>query len=145
MRREPASSIDLPYDTSSARAARHWAATVLDGVIGDDVVYDITVCVSELVTNSIEHTTPTDHRKDVTCKIYIRHLTTTTLVHLECVDPGSEERAPIDRWAADNDEHGRGLRIVDGFADEWGYDDTVPDQRTTWFIIVVQRPDPQSN
>ena len=139
--RPEAPSIDLPYDASSVRAARHWTASVLDGVVGRDLIYNITVCVSELVTNSIEHTAPTDHRKDVTCKVRIRPLVSATLIHVECIDAGSEKRKPIGRAVVDTDEHGRGLHIVAGFADDWGYDDTIPGQRTTWFIVVVESSD----
>jgi anti-sigma regulatory factor (Ser/Thr protein kinase) len=132
-------AIDLPYDASSPKVARRWAANTLKEVVNDDMAYDITVCLSELVTNSLEHTTPTIDRKDLTCKIHVRSLPSVTLIHVECIDPGSQQSTPNRRPASDTDINGRGLKIVESLADEWGHDDTVPGQRTTWFIVVVGR------
>jgi anti-sigma regulatory factor (Ser/Thr protein kinase) len=132
-------SIDLPYDRSSVGVARRWAADVLAGVVGDDVINDVTVCLSELVTNSLKHTAPTVDRKDITCKIHVRPLRSIMLIHVECVDPGSKQHAPVARPVSGTDEQGRGLQIVAGIATEWGDDDSVSGQRTTWFIVDVEQ------
>lgn len=131
-------AVDLPYDPSSVSVARHWITDILSGVVSDDIIYNVTVCVSELVTNSLEHTAPTDERKDITCRIHVKLLTSMLLIHVECIDPGSQGSAPAGRQAAATDEHGRGLQIVKEFGDEWGYDDKICGQRTTWFIVVTE-------
>lgn len=50
-------SIRLDPARSSTSTARRWLRIALTGVVPDDVLEDATLVVSELVANSVEHTT----------------------------------------------------------------------------------------
>ncbi|MGW7397272.1 ATP-binding protein [Streptomyces cyaneofuscatus] len=87
------------------------------------MVQDVTVVVSELVTNAIEH-----GRGAVGFRL---SLTGEGLL-LEVVD-GNPVHARL-RSAAADDEHGRGLLLVSCLAADWG---VSKDGRTTWAFFPV--------
>lgn len=131
----------FPYDPRSPAEARHWARDVLktDGLASDEEIYDITVCVSELVTNSIEHTNPVRDCARISLKIRLDPLPSKTRIYVEVTDAGSADRTPIKRQATATDLDGRGLKIVSEYADAWGYEDLADGRRTTWFVKFTER------
>ena len=131
----PVSIIDLPYEGPSARDARCWARGVLAGLVGDETIDAVVVCVSELVTNSQVHTRPSLDRKEITCRLKI---TTAGGVRIrgEVIDAGSPGEAPTSRQVNADDEAGRGLsQVVSGYAGAWGYEQSSLHEGMTWFIV----------
>jgi anti-sigma regulatory factor (Ser/Thr protein kinase) len=91
-------------------AARHDVADVLSGLEPDDV-YAIQLMVSELATNCVRHCgTPFDLMIDV-MPLEVR-------VEVTDLGPGR----PTVRSPSPTDPTGRGLRIVDRLAHQWGVD-----------------------
>ncbi|MGI5256990.1 ATP-binding protein [Streptomyces angustmyceticus] len=73
---------------------------------------DITVCVSELVTNAVRHGSPAGHL------ILVRVIVNEMLLRIEVHDAGASP--PRLQAPADDDQAGRGLFLVDALADDWG-------------------------
>lgn len=73
---------------------------------------DITLCVSELVTNAVRHGSPAGHL------ILVRVSVNEMVLRIEVHDAG--ESRPRMQAPADDDQAGRGLFLVDALADDWG-------------------------
>ncbi|MPY51312.1 ATP-binding protein [Streptomyces acidicola] len=96
--------------------------------------FDVRLCVSELVTNVIDHVgegTP----------VTVRVLSTDTGgTRVEVTDP--DPRAlPVLLHAATTDESGRGLALLGACARRWGVE-TGADRKTIWFELTA--PDQES-
>ncbi|WP_377270909.1 ATP-binding protein [Peterkaempfera sp. SMS 1(5)a] len=97
--------------------------------LADDLVGDAELCISELVGNAVMHTD--SHR--VHCRIWSAQQT----LFLEVDDEG-RLRLPAVAPADDEDEHGRGMLLVETFAEAWG---TVPrpglSGKTVWVALPM--------
>ncbi len=121
-------SVRLPADPTSAAAARRyvheWVAGLgrRDSSVNDDAV----LCVSELVSNALQHTAS--------------HAVTVTVsrdaggVRIEVGDESSVE--PVVR-AAPDDERGRGLGIVSSVTSGWGVEHHADDGKSVWAAIAL--------
>jgi anti-sigma regulatory factor (Ser/Thr protein kinase) len=112
----------LPVDGRSVAAARRFLRTVLDGhqaTSSDEAV----LMVSELVTNAVRHA-------HTLLRLVVCFADQTLRVEVHDDDPTLP--------AAPRPEHdatsGRGLRIIDDLADEWGITPSA-DGKTVWFEI----------
>ncbi|UED83361.1 ATP-binding protein [Streptomyces profundus] len=126
----PGESFALPARDTSVATARHRTRVQLYGWgLSPSTSDTAQLIVSELVTNAILHT----HSSQVRCLLW----STGQLLRIEVADEGS---GPIPRRAAscqrrpgDDQEHGRGLLLLDALAARWGV--ISPDQRagcTVW-------------
>lgn len=134
-------AIDVPYSLDSPAAAREWvAAAVADfGVTDNDLIYDMGVCISEVVTNALQHTRPSRRRDCITCRLRTKPILGDWFgLVVEVTDAGSYIRGPHVQEADAEQETGRGLRIVKALAMSWGHHEES-DGRTTWFLFVYQR------
>jgi signal transduction histidine kinase/DNA-binding response OmpR family regulator/serine phosphatase RsbU (regulator of sigma subunit) len=103
-------SFEVSYHTSAARTARAEVGPLLEAWdIRRELVGDVTLVVSELVTNAVLHGLPPVRLQ--LCKLS-RQLV------VEVSDGGMlfSRRRPASR----DDEHGRGLQVVAAVSDEWG-------------------------
>lgn len=113
--------LNVEPDPAEVGRARRWARSRLTGSgIGPDepLAEALVLIVSELVTNAVVHTGcpavlrmcvpagPGGHCEDGT-------------VRIEVAD--SSGRPPVPRRAGGDDSGGRGLELVDGLADRWGW------------------------
>ncbi|RYJ07341.1 MAG: PAS sensor protein, partial [Actinomycetales bacterium] len=97
--------------TLSVADARAFVMSQLDAWdVPEDVVRDLALVSSELVTNALVH--GGDH-------VRLRLERTGARV-VVLVDDDAEERLPTSRDPSDDDESGRGLHIVEALSDEWG-------------------------
>lgn len=116
--------LEIRPDPAEVGRARRWARSRLAGSgIGADEPLSETLIllVSELVTNAVVHTG---------CPAVLRLLLTgvcedpsgarTGTVRLEVADGSA--CPPVPRRAAGDETGGRGLELVDGLADRWGWD-----------------------
>ncbi|MFC8695325.1 ATP-binding protein [Streptomyces parvus] len=111
--------LEVGPDPAEVGRARRWARSRLVGSgIGDDepLAETLILLISELVTNAVVHTG---------CPAVLRMLFgggasgTAGTVRVEVAD--ASDRPPLQRHAAGEDTGGRGLELVDGLADRWGW------------------------
>ncbi|MEV1062308.1 ATP-binding protein [Streptomyces sp. NPDC050263] len=116
--------LEIRPDPAEVGRARRWARSRLVGSgIGDEepLAETLILLVSELVTNAVVHTG---------CPAVLRlslpggsagpgGAGEPSVVRLEVAD--TSDRAPVPRCAGDEATGGRGLALVDGLADRWGW------------------------
>ncbi|MET7704132.1 MULTISPECIES: ATP-binding protein [unclassified Streptomyces] len=115
--------LEIRPDPAEVGRARRWARSRLAGSgIGADepLAETLILLVSELVTNAVVHTG---------CPAVVRLLLTGVpgdasgavpgMVRLEVIDSSACPPAP--RHADGDETNGRGLELVDGLADRWGW------------------------
>lgn len=118
--------LEIRPDPAEVGRARRWARSRLAGSgIGDEepLAETLILLVSELVTNAVVHTG---------CPAVLR-LSLPSVSEGEAADDPAEpsivrlevadisDRAPVPRCAGDDATGGRGLALVDGLADRWGW------------------------
>ncbi|MEV8587606.1 ATP-binding protein [Streptomyces sp. NPDC051180] len=106
--------LEVGPDPAEVGRARRWARSRLAGSgIGDDepLADTLVLLISELVTNAVVHTG---------CPAVLRMLFAAEGgVRVEVAD--TSDRPPRPRHAQGDDTNGRGLELVDGLADRWGW------------------------
>ncbi|MER6529137.1 ATP-binding protein [Streptomyces sp. NPDC001508] len=110
--------LEIRPDPAEVGRARRWARSRLagSGIAADEQLAEILILlVSELVTNAVVHTG---------CPAVLRLSLPGTAaepatVRLEVADTSA--RAPVPRCAGGEATGGRGLALVDGLADRWGW------------------------
>ncbi|HEY5836505.1 ATP-binding protein [Streptomyces sp.] len=108
--------LEVGVDPAEVGRARRWARSRLvgSGIRADEPVAEtLILLISELVTNAVVHTG---------CPAVLRMLFPTAPaapVRVEVADVS--EAPPAPRHARRDDTGGRGLELVDGLADRWGW------------------------
>jgi anti-sigma regulatory factor (Ser/Thr protein kinase) len=110
--------LEIRPDPAEVGRARRWARSRLagSGIKADEALAEtLILLVSELVTNAVVHTG---------CPAVLRlslpgAATEPSIVRLEVAD--SSDRAPVPTCADGDATGGRGLALVDGLADRWGW------------------------
>jgi anti-sigma regulatory factor (Ser/Thr protein kinase) len=110
--------LEVRPDPAEVGRARRWARSRLagSGIAADEPLAEtLVLLVSELVTNAVVHTG---------CSAVLRlslpgAVTREATVRLEVADASG--RAPVPRCADGDATGGRGLALVDGLADRWGW------------------------
>jgi len=100
-------SIDLPRDPTASHLAREQVTDRLSGTLDHSVMADVTLAVSELVTNALLHGAG---------RIELHVEADDRSVKAEVVDAGRGLEQVIREHGVD----GHGLRIVGQVADKWG-------------------------
>ena len=124
---------DFPNAARSVGAARHYVLGALAGSPAaelPDIIDVIGVLVSELATNCVLHA-----RTAFTVAVE----GSATAVRIDVTDHGGgvpAVRTPMPRQAS-----GRGLQLVQAFADRWGVTTPRPGRgKTVWFTIALPAP-----
>ncbi|MFD8235002.1 ATP-binding protein [Streptomyces sp. NPDC059696] len=110
--------LEIRPDPAEVGRARRWARSRLagSGIQADEPLAEtLILLVSELVTNAVVHT----GRAAVLRLSLPPVVTEEATVRLEVADRSG--RAPVPRCAGDDATGGRGLALVDGLADRWGW------------------------
>ncbi|MEU6143166.1 ATP-binding protein [Streptomyces sp. NPDC047081] len=110
--------LEVRPDPAEVGRARRWARSRLAGSgieVDEPLAETLILLVSELVTNAVVHTG---------CPAVLRLslpgvAAETATVRLEVADASS--RAPVPRCVDGEATGGRGLALVDGLADRWGW------------------------
>ncbi|MEV2217070.1 ATP-binding protein [Streptomyces sp. NPDC050997] len=110
--------LEIRPDPAEVGRARSWARSRLagSGIAADESLAEtLILLVSELVTNAVVHTG---------CAAVLRlslpaAAAEAATVRLEVAD--RSDRAPVPRCADGDETGGRGLALVDGLADRWGW------------------------
>jgi anti-sigma regulatory factor (Ser/Thr protein kinase) len=122
--------VDFEAGPSAAAAARN-ALVALEGRIDDGLLGDVRLLVSELITNSVRHSSV--RAKDV---VRLSVAVTESTLRVEVADPGKGFE-PKARDADRTRPGGWGLYLVDQLADRWG---VARDQFTrVWFELDSRR------
>ncbi|SER00848.1 Anti-sigma regulatory factor (Ser/Thr protein kinase) [Streptomyces sp. yr375] len=116
--------LEIRPDPAEVGRARRWARSRLAGSgIGDEepLAETLILLVSELVTNAVVHTgCPAVLRLSLPGGgAVVDGSGEPSIVRLEVADTSG--RAPVPRCAGDEATGGRGLALVDGLADRWGW------------------------
>jgi anti-sigma regulatory factor (Ser/Thr protein kinase) len=136
---EPAPSLERGHRVNSRMFPRSAAAvgrapSFVAGCIGGctpEQADDIRVCVSELVTNALQHT-PVGRR------LLVRIIRTDSVVRVEVHDASID--TPHVCTPADTDDRGRGLMLVSTLADDWGVSDRTGPGKVVWADFKVRKP-----
>ncbi|MEU6403083.1 ATP-binding protein [Streptomyces sp. NPDC046985] len=110
--------LEIRPDPAEVARARRWARARLavSAVAADESLSEtLVLLVSELVTNAVVHT----GRPAVLRLSLPGSAADEAVVRLEVADASA--RAPVPRCAGDEATGGRGLALVDGLADRWGW------------------------
>jgi anti-sigma regulatory factor (Ser/Thr protein kinase) len=105
-----------------AEIARSWGVPLPEDAFGD-----IELCASEIIANAIEHT-------GARCRVTV-HWTGERL-RVEVAD--ASLRLPQVAAAGDGDTSGRGLRLVQEFANAWGWEPVGTGKRV-WFEVCTDQ------
>ena len=108
---------------ASVAAARTFVADALHRLSAAGRFDDVVLCVSELATNAVEHTTGDD---DFVVRVTVHD----GVLRVEVTDRG--DGAPVLRQASTADDHGRGLFLVTVLADGWGVEPHAETGKTVW-------------
>ena len=116
-----------PADDAPAQARA--ALEVFDQILAPEVLEDLQLVVSELVTNSVRF----GPKRSITLSLKIG---TDGLVRGEVIDQGDGERAKVEMRPEPSLEGGWGLHLVDRVTTRWG----VHEGSThVWFEVGPQR------
>ena len=119
-------TVEFEAGPSAASAARN-ALTALEGRVDGDLLGDVRLLVSELVTNSVRHSNI--HARDV---VRLDVEVSETALRVEVSDAG-EGFEPTPRDLDRSRPGGWGLYLVDELSDRWG---VVRDRLTrVWFEV----------
>jgi anti-sigma regulatory factor (Ser/Thr protein kinase) len=108
----------------SVAQARSFTAEILADWGLPDRAEDLRLCVSELATNALVHGTAPGRG------FLVKLDADEEVVRLEVHD--SRRQHPEARQAAGTDTSGRGLILVNAFADGWGVEDRTPIGKIVW-------------
>jgi anti-sigma regulatory factor (Ser/Thr protein kinase) len=114
----------FPNSPNSVTGARRFVLDTIRGV-AREVSDSVALMVSELATNSIRHA-------GTGFRVRVDH--TPAEVRVEVIDRGGG--APTVRSPAPTEPSGRGLRIVENFADSWGVRASPPG-KVVWFTLAL--------
>ncbi|QMU79255.1 ATP-binding protein [Streptacidiphilus sp. PB12-B1b] len=122
----------LPGRPASAAVARRFVRiTAAMWRLSAETVADVELCMSELVTNAVTHTAS----RRVHCRLWSAR----GVLFLEVDDEGVRDR-PQAGAAGEEDEHGRGMVLVETFTAAWG---TLPRPgyggKTVWAALLLPR------
>ncbi|MGY1436338.1 ATP-binding protein [Streptomyces reniochalinae] len=134
--------LEIGSDPTEVGRARRWARARLAGagVAADEPLAEtLILLISELVTNAVVHT----GCPAVLCMLLPRRCggegacETVESVRVEVADTSS--RAPRHRQAEGGDTGGRGLELVSGLADRWGWEHE-PGGKRVWCELDAAPP-----
>ncbi|MFF8513394.1 ATP-binding protein [Streptomyces sp. NPDC015492] len=124
------SRLPLSQAQPAVRAARHHAAKVLTGWgLDTAVIDDAIVVISELITNAILHT----RNGPAELQLRIQNQQLVIEVTDSCTD---SVKSTVPRDDSD-DDHGRGLAIVNALACAFGCQ-RLPGDKTVWAQMALQ-------
>ena len=110
------------------RGARRWVADrMADAGCDADAIDSAALVTSELTANVVRHT-----RSD---RIGVRVSFDGNTVHIEVIDCDPNAGTPKVSAQDHSADRGRGLRIVEGLARRWGFEDRG-DQRAVWADVA---------
>jgi DNA-binding NarL/FixJ family response regulator len=121
------SSQTFDQDLASGRAARRFMEEILGEWHCDELLDNVNLLVTELVTNAVVHAS-----SDAEVAVVLLP----KVLRVEVADRG--EGMPAAKHADDMATSGRGIALVDTLSSRWGTDRRPDGRKVTWF--EVERP-----
>jgi anti-sigma regulatory factor (Ser/Thr protein kinase) len=119
-------ALELPAESTSPRQARAWSRAVLSTWrLGEALVEDALLCISELVSNAVLHA-----RSGARVELDLDDSRLLALV----TDTGTGD-APVPQPAEPTASRGRGLSVIDRLATAWGSEQSSRGT-TVWFELA---------
>jgi anti-sigma regulatory factor (Ser/Thr protein kinase) len=119
------SRLELPASPSAAGLARQFVRDCWAQFESVDTIDSVALCVSELVTNALDHAAPPYELRVFRGDTYLR---------VEVTDASAEQ--PVARPLSPAARRGRGIFLVERVATRWGVEST-PEGKTVWAEFAV--------
>ncbi|MFF9395502.1 ATP-binding protein [Streptomyces griseoluteus] len=140
-----AASCALPARYEAVREARNFTRSALGPWDVGDRFDDIALVVSELVTNALRHAMPAElppgTGQSAPVRLHLLHWTG----RLVCAVRDPSDESPVPRETEDDfsAESGRGLLLVESFADGWGWHPALGDGggKLVWALFRLGKDD----
>jgi anti-sigma regulatory factor (Ser/Thr protein kinase) len=113
-------SLDLPASQTSPGVARAFVRRCWSGLENADTIDAVALCVSELVTNALDHATP---------PYELRVARECGRLRVEVADASA--RPPVLQALSLTSQRGRGIFLVERIASQWGVEPTTAG-KTVW-------------
>jgi hypothetical protein len=136
--RSPITTQTLSMDAEAVRAGREFCIAALRRWGATQRCEDITIVVSELLTNALRHAVPGLSRNRPNWPIRLGLLCSEPCVLCAVADPSSS--IPVPKKPGHLAESGRGLHVVSSLSDKWGCTTyTTPSDagKVVWAIFVT--------
>ncbi|MER7921228.1 MULTISPECIES: ATP-binding protein [unclassified Streptomyces] len=138
-----AASCALPARYEAVREARRFTRDMLGQWGVDERFDDVCLVVSELVTNALRHAMPGEYGCTEERVASVRLHLMRWDERLVCAVRDPSHETPVPRDSDDfSAESGRGLFLVDSFADGWGWHPLAGPLtgKAVWAMFHVERP-----
>ncbi|MEO7398370.1 MAG: ATP-binding protein, partial [Ilumatobacteraceae bacterium] len=130
--------VEFDSDVLAPRAARRFISTLLrEWAVAEDVIERGALLVSELVSNAVLHGTGS-----IRMEVSEHEAASTSRVRIEVCNEGLGR--PTLRVVDRGDVSGRGLRLIDELADDWG-STSADGQTSVWFALHRADAERRSN
>ena len=133
--------LEIGCDPTEVSRARSWARSKLaDSGVDQDgsLVETLILLISELVTNAVVHT-----RCPAVLRMSLPPQRGAGAVRVEVLD--SSNSSPKQRRAAEAETGGRGLELVSGLSDRWGWQRESTGKRVWCELDSTSVPEPATN
>jgi anti-sigma regulatory factor (Ser/Thr protein kinase) len=130
----------LSGHVSSVRAARDFTVATLRRWCTTHSSQDITVVVSELVTNALRHALPEPVATGPPGEVRLGLLEYGPWLLCAVADPS--QATPVPRPSGSLAETGRGLQMISALSDLWGYTEPSDAGKIVWAMFTVRRAAP---
>jgi anti-sigma regulatory factor (Ser/Thr protein kinase) len=127
----------LSGHASSVRTARDFTFATLRRWCTAHSSQDITVVVSELVTNALRHALPEPGATGPPGQVQLGLLEYGPWLLCAVADPG--RATPVPRPSGSLAETGRGLQMICALSDLWGYTDPSDAGKIVWAMFTARR------
>ncbi|MFH0518645.1 ATP-binding protein [Streptomyces sp. M41] len=121
-------------DPASVHALRHRLEATLHCWGLETVAQTAALLASEVLTNAVAHARGGLHSGTPAVRMTVSHRGGTLVVEVG----DTSVRLPRMRQAADEDENGRGMLLLQALADKWGAE-SVRGGKKVWFTLRVPR------
>lgn len=135
--RDPAlcSVLVVPPMPRSAQVARDFTRAALAGRAGDELVDDVTVTVSELVSNALRYGRAPNSRAEPQPSLWLA--VWDRLPYAMCAVTDDSDRIPVEGHPDEFAESGRGLQVVSALSESWGWNLRAGGGKTVWALFRI--------
>lgn len=135
--RDPAlcSVLVVPPMPQSAQVARDFTRAALADRAGDELVDDVTVTVSELVSNALRYGRAPNSLAEPQPSLWLA--VWDRLPYAVCAVTDDSDRIPVEGQPDEFAESGRGLQVVSALSESWGWNLRSGGGKTVWALFRI--------